>query len=215
MKNLNRPGNDGQVAYKSGSEIRVILTQPVNINLDLFPLKNCPSASTPEAYWYNCIVENDDLDDYFKNTSTANWAIWLMIFFLMGYFLITVFQDEEMDMYYHENNHWSLHPVYSIRHHRSEFFTKRQRMASLFMEIILMSMYLAFLNYYEGDKDLAIRLTLYPLTAPLIVIPVVYIAAFFLNRYYLTYSNFCDDLSQTSIHEEQIRFQERWEKDSY
>jgi len=43
----------------------------------------------------------------------------------MGYFLITVFQDEEMDMYYHSQSHWSLHPIYSVRHCVSEFYTKK------------------------------------------------------------------------------------------
>jgi len=68
-------------------------------------------------------------------------------------------------------------------------------MALLFLEIILMSTYLAFLTHYECDLSLAIRLTVFPLTAPFIVLPVVYVASLLLNLYYLTYSKCCENIS--------------------
>jgi len=175
----------------------VILTQKVKINLDLVELKNCPSSASPESYWYNCIVEETELSDYFKSSATKNWAIWLMVFFIMGYFLTTALQDDEMDMYFHKEEVWSLHPVYSVRHHVSDWFTKNQRMAILFMQICVMSTYLALFTRYFHDENLGLRLTVFPFSSAFVGILVAYISGYLLDRYYGTYRTFCDEKSST------------------
>jgi hypothetical protein len=86
---LNKPGNFGSVAYKSGDEVRVLLSGSVSLNYDLVPLKSCEATSEPETWWFNCIIEDTELEDYFENSATTNWAVWLLIGFLMGYFLCT------------------------------------------------------------------------------------------------------------------------------
>ena len=75
--------------------------------------------------WFNCVPEDIELHNFWYNSLSSNWAFWLWIFILMSFFLISVFQDEEMDMTYNREEPWSHHPVYSIRYFISNMFWKR------------------------------------------------------------------------------------------
>lgn len=88
-------------------------------------------------------------------------------------------------------------------------------MAVLFVEIVVMSTYLALLTRFFNDEDLALRLTVFPITAPFVAIPVAYLCGFLLNRYYNTYRDFCDEKASTNDKSEQMRYQEKFEKSNF
>lgn len=75
----------------------------------------CPE-NTIKVQWFNCLPEDIKLNNFFENSLPRNWAFWLFIFILMSFFLVSVFQDENMDVYYHKDISWSHHAIYSLRY---------------------------------------------------------------------------------------------------
>lgn len=78
-----------------------------------------------------------------------------------------------------------------------------------------MSFYLALFTKLFNDKSLALRLTVFPLTAPFVAIPLTYVCGLLLDRYYETYRIACDQMSETKDSHELLLHREAWEKASF
>jgi hypothetical protein len=78
-----------------------------------------------------------------------------------------------------------------------------------------MSTYLALLTRYFHDKSLALRLTVFPLSAPFVAIPFAYVAGCLLKRYYNAYSYYIEDIKNTKDQGELLRLRETWEKSTF
>ena len=111
----------------------------------------------------------------------------------MSFFLISVFQDEEMDLTYNRENPWSHHPVYSIRHFITGMFWKRQRLALLYVEICAMCLILSLLTWEQSDEHLALRLVVFPLCACILSFIPSFIAGVLLRRYINTFRIYIRD----------------------
>lgn len=80
----------------------------------------CVSGIAKDVYWFNCIVDDTNISEYFYNGFTTNWSMWLFMFFMMLYFFTNAFSSDDMNMYYNREDRWSHHPFYSIYHFTTE-----------------------------------------------------------------------------------------------
>ncbi len=211
---VNTPGTTGQFAYEEGDNVVVVLQNPVKINNNEITQLPCPNNPS-DFYWFNCLANDEaKLTEYFRNQITYNYALWLFIFLMMGYFMIAIFLSYTMDSYYDKEEVWSLHPVYSINNIATGIYTKRARLTILFLEILSITMVSACMTKYL-DQSLVIRLIVYPLAGIGMGIIVAYIAGFLLNRYYNSYRDYFAEIKVAESLEQRNYALEGFEKQSY
>lgn len=65
IDSMKRPGERGMITFEQDGVLNVLLNKEVSFNQLSVSLKNCSVSSPLEIKWFNCIVEDSELGDYF------------------------------------------------------------------------------------------------------------------------------------------------------
>jgi len=93
----------------------------------------CPAVKAKDIYFRNCwdnVGLHNGYKDFVSTGLRTNFGLWIFIGIMLIFFIWTngaerVTKPDPK----HENNHWLLHPLYSVLQFGSEEFTKTARMA--------------------------------------------------------------------------------------
>ena len=221
VKSLTEPGTGGMLAYEESGILNIVLTKTeikVDENL-ITPLEEAASTTIykdSNLYWFNCMVNDEDnLNDYLYDVITYNYAFWLFVFFYFGFFLISVFLYENMEAFDFKENPWTYHPVYSIRYFVSDIYSKRMRLAQLFIEINSITFFLALFTYFFRDQNLAIRLIVFPILSIIFALFPTYFGGFLANRYYNCYRTYASKVKATEDFDQKLTALEEFESSTF
>lgn len=221
MDNISKPGSLGTVGYESGDNLIFILrTAEIKIKKSLFETNIKTDAATnteiKDYYWINCLIENENnLQDYYLNEISYNYAFWMFVFLYFGYFLVAVFLDEEMDPLDYKENSRTYHPIYSIRYFVTKIFTKRLRLTQLYIELTSIIFLLAWFTQMFNNQSLAIRLTAVPLAGCVFGIFPTYLGGVLVNYYYQGFRTFVEQVKGSESVEGKMDALEVFEKSCF
>ena len=221
IDSISAPGTSGTVAYEENGNLVIILrSKEISLNSSFFVENTTPAVGKTivkkDYYWFNCLItDKDDLQDYFINRISYNYAFWLFVFFYFGYFLVAVFLHEKMDPLDYKENVWTYHPIYSIRYFVTPIFTKRLRLTNLYIEITSIAFLLAWFTQLYNDESLAIRLTVIPLSACIFGIFPTYIGGFLITNYYNGYRTYVAAVKRSESMDQKMGALEVFEKSCF
>lgn len=171
--------------------------------------------ATPEKFTNgNCLV-TQETGQYFINTFSYNWALWVFVFVTLSYFLISVFFENSIPSKYIEESNWTLHPFVSVATRGSEIYTKKSRFAQLALEFSSIIFLSALLTNEYPDSNVGIRVVLFPLFGIIFGSVVSYIGGVFLMLNYRTHKRYIVDMKRAESAEDRKRALNNYEKSRF
>ena len=163
----------------------------------------------------NCLVESEKPGEYFINTFSYNWALWVFVFITLSYFLISVFFNNTIPSQYIEESNWTFHPFVSVATRGSEIFTKKSRFAQLALEFSSIVFLSSLLTLEYEDSNLGIRMVLFPFFGIIFGSIVSYIGGVFLLLNYRTHKRYVDNIKRAESAQERKRALDNYEKSRF
>lgn len=216
---LNKPGYIGNVWLGYDDVKEIVLNNSISVIADAYNTDkfDCPTA-TPlehEQIRINCVFDGFAVDDFFLNDISYNWALWLMIFYMLAFFFIALCFDDNVPLDYVAESNWTLHPCVSIYTRGSEIYTKQSRFAQYFFFMNSLSFFTAVMHLRWWDKHLAIRLLVFPVFGTMFALITTFITGILLNITYKIHWEFINGYKIAENHEQKKQNLDNYERRSF
>ena len=166
MNLLQAPGFIGSVFVTNGNHGEIILNTPIDlVPVILGPSQACIFGSNANFSYYrlNCIFNGYTINDFFLNNLSYNWALWLLICLVYGFFFMNLSLEDDISSEYAVESDWTFHPLYSIYTRGSEIYFKQVRNTQYLLFIGSVSFFTALMYIQWVYTTLAMRLIVFPL----------------------------------------------------
>lgn len=220
MNLMNNPGYLGSLWL--GRDIKdkeIVLNRPLESIPDAYnQLKyTCPTGEVldTETHRFNCIFDGDAIDDYFLNDISYNWALWLLIFYLLSFFFLNTCLDDGIPIEYAKDSDWTIHPAVSIWTRGSEIFTKQSRFANYFFFLGSLSFFTSLMHIKWAYKHLAIRLLVFPVFGTIFALLTTIVSGAILNALYKVQWEFIDGYKKAESHDDKKHNLDKYDKRSF
>ena len=217
MTMLNYSGYIGNIWLDRGKDYKeVIMSQPLFIFADSFnkPAPSCNSGTVEEKkrHRFNCIYTGYAVDDYFLNDVSYNWALWVLVFYMLGFFFTALCFEDNIPIDYAAESNWSFHPMSSIYARGSNIYTKQSRLANYYFFITSLSFFIALMLIRWEEKHLAIRLLVFPVFGVIFGLITTIPSGYLLNRIYKVGENYVREYKAAENHEQRVKALDNFEK---
>ena len=216
IERLRSPGYIGSVWIDRENSKEILLNEPLTIVADSFNSRtlSCPNETISEddRRRFNCVFDDTFIDDYFLNNFSYNWGLWVLIFYLLGFFFISTCADDVIPIEYVDESDWTLHPAVSIYTRGSDIYSKQSRLAQYFFFMGSLSFFTALMHINWDDEHLAIRLIVFPIFGGFFGLITTLISGMFLNLKYKAIWDYINGYKATESIEQRKENLDRYEK---
>jgi carbonic anhydrase len=168
---------DIQDAIKAQASTNVVLTSTFGNNRDRTGTHGGSGSLAAVRLCYT---------GYFKNYMNYNYGLWFGVVIIVFWFIINLMLSEKpiKDSEYQENV-WTNHPLYSIRHVGNDLFTRKTRMALLLGTLTIHALFTSVWYRRTDDPLRKSNIIVYAVYSMLIDWAFIYIIGSMLRGYYV------------------------------
>lgn len=200
------PGYIGNVwTGYSKTEKEILINNPLGVIFSSYDnnSQTCPTGAIleKEEHRMNCVIDGLAIDDFFLNDISYNWALWLMVFYLLSFFFVALCFNETVPIDYAAESNWTLHPCVSINTRGSEIYTKQSRYAQYFLFMASLSFFTAVMHLRWWEEHLAIRLLVFPVFGTFFGLIITSVTGILLNITYKVHWEFINGYKLAENHE--------------
>lgn len=217
MTMLNSPGYLGNVWLDRGKNHKeVIFNQKLSTVADSY--YNAVASCSPETveekkrYRFNCIYDGYAVDDYFLNDISYNWALWVLVFYMLAFFFTGICFEDVTPLDYTQESDWTFHPLVSLYTRGSDIFTKQSRLAQYYFFMTSLSFFTALMHIRWHEKHLAIRLLVFPVFGTIFGLITTIVSGILLNMTYKVGQDYVNEYKVAENHEQKKNALDNFEK---